>query len=231
MGFCFCCLFFGVGCLLDYCIKAQSGTPLPSSQPQSTGLDICNPSPDPSSATADYTSDPYDAQGQRCHDLGLTRSNPDPSSSDLTLIDGVMTGQGSVRNLYSITNSIREYSLPKSCALKTQMDLPCKGESVLEVGIYNAGSELFNCQLLEGSVWVKKQSLHDSVYITQSPQIFDNDDGVKDAEVDSVGVDNNKGTYRSLCRPRTYSFATWSRTWVRRSSVSFLSSLCPWNWH
>jgi hypothetical protein len=34
---------------------------------------------------------------QRCHDPGLTSSDPDPSSTDLTLIDGVMMGQGSVR--------------------------------------------------------------------------------------------------------------------------------------
>jgi hypothetical protein len=31
---------------------------------------------------------------QCCHDPGLTRSDPDPSSSDLTLIDWVMIGQG-----------------------------------------------------------------------------------------------------------------------------------------
>ncbi|KAF8811919.1 hypothetical protein BYT27DRAFT_7183442 [Phlegmacium glaucopus] len=71
----------------------------------------------------------------------------------------------------------------------------------LEVVIYTAGSKLIaGYYLLEGNVWVEKsigiatnrvsprQYLHDSVYITQALQIFDNDDGVKDAGVDSVGV-------------------------------------------
>ena len=37
---------------------------------------------------------------QHCHDPGLMRSDPDPSSSDLTLIDRVMMGQGSMRNFH-----------------------------------------------------------------------------------------------------------------------------------
>ena len=36
------------------------------------------------------SSDSESGHSQRCHDPGLTRSDPDPSSSDLTLIDGVM---------------------------------------------------------------------------------------------------------------------------------------------
>jgi len=51
-------------------------------------------------AKKNHLKDMNDDVIQCCHDLGLTRSDPDLLSSDLTLIDGVMIGQGPVRNFY-----------------------------------------------------------------------------------------------------------------------------------
>jgi len=51
---------------------------------------------------------------QHCHDPGLTRLDPDPPLSDLTLIDRVMMGQGSVGNFHVRDYCHIEYH-PTSC--------------------------------------------------------------------------------------------------------------------